>query len=336
MRVAVYYRNDDVRIEKRPLPRISPGELLVRMKACGICGTDVMEWYRKEKAPRVLGHEMAGEVAETAGGMPFKEGDRVFVSHHVPCNHCRYCLRGDFTACEFLHRGNFDPGGFSEYIRVPEENVRKGTFLLPDRVTYEEAAMIEPLGCVVAGQNRIGMEAGKTVLVIGSGVAGLLHIRLAKSKGMKVVATDINEFKLDKARESGADHCINADSYRSEELKRLNQGSPADIVIVCAAAKKAIEDAIASVDRKGALLLFAVPESDVQLPSSRFWRDEISLFFSYGAAPADLEKALELIHTGTVAVKDLISHLIPFSSIAEGFRIAANSRKSLKVVITGD
>ncbi|MEW6587405.1 MAG: alcohol dehydrogenase catalytic domain-containing protein, partial [Nitrospirota bacterium] len=156
MKVAVYYSNADIRIQERPVPAISSPEILVRMKASGICGTDIMEWYRMEKAPRVLGHEMAGEVVKVGDAVhAFKKGDRVFVSHHVPCYACRYCLSGKYTACGQLHAGNYDPGGFSEFIRIPEENVKHGTFLLPESMTYEEATMIEPLGCAIAGQRQL-------------------------------------------------------------------------------------------------------------------------------------------------------------------------------------
>ncbi len=156
MKVAVYHSNSDVRIEERPVPRIAPGEILVRMMASGICGTDVMQWYRQKKPPRVLGHEMAGEIVEAGKGVEkLKTGERVFVSHHVPCYSCRYCNEGNFTACEALHTGNYEPGGFSEYIRVPAENVKYGTFPLPDEMKYADAAMIEPLACVVLGQKQL-------------------------------------------------------------------------------------------------------------------------------------------------------------------------------------
>jgi L-iditol 2-dehydrogenase len=255
LKVAVYYSNDDVRIEERPVPRINDGEILVKMMASGICGTDVMQWYRQKKAPRVLGHEMAGEIVETGKGVDnFKTGDRVFVSHHVPCYNCRYCADGNYTACESLHTGNYEPGGFSEYIRVPAQNVKYGTFILPDSMTYEEAAMIEPLACVVAGQKQIEIKKGQTVLVIGSGMSGLLHIQMAKSKGVTVVATDISKYRLDKALEFGADYVFNADEYSAEKLKEINKGNLAEHIIICAGAKSAIDNAIASVDRKGKIL----------------------------------------------------------------------------------
>ncbi len=263
MKVAVYYSNDDVRIEERPVPRINDAEILVKMMASGICGTDVMQWYRREKAPRVLGHEMAGEVVGTGSAVEgFGKGDRVFVSHHVPCYRCRYCNAGNYTACKSLHTGNYDPGGFSEYIRVPEENVRFGTFLLPGEMAYEDAAMIEPLGCVVSGQKDLGLKKGQTVVIIGSGISGLLHLQVAKLKGATVVATDISKYRLDRASEFGADHVFNAADYSADALKAINDGMLADRVILCAGAKQAIEHAVSSIDRKGKILFFAVSEGE--------------------------------------------------------------------------
>lgn len=337
MKIAVYYSNDDIRIEERPKPRISSGEILVKMEASGICGTDVMQWYRTKKTPRVLGHEMSGEIVALGRRIEnFKKGDRVFVSHHVPCYKCHYCIQGNYTACESLHTGNYDPGGFSEYIRVPEENVRYGTFLLPEGVTFEDAAMIEPLGCVIAGQNQLGLKKDQTVLIIGSGVSGILHIQLAKIKQMRVIATDINEYRLNKALEFGADTVINANTYSLDEFKRINNNRLADIVIVCAAARKAVEDAVSSVDRKGKILFFAVPEKDITIPSVRFWRDEITVTFSYGASPYDIKKAISLIKNRRVHVERMITHRVPLSDIRKGFQLASEAKTSLKVVVVPD
>jgi len=337
MKVAVYYSNKDVRIEDRPVPGISDHELLVEMKASGICGTDVMEWYRIKKAPCVLGHEMAGEIAESGSLVKgFKKGDRVFVSHHVPCYKCHYCINGNYTACESLHAGNFEPGGFSEFIRVPEDNVRSGTFLLPDAIKYEEAAMIEPLACAIAGQNRLGIKKGQTVLVIGSGVSGILHIQLAKKKGANVVATDIDTYRIKKATEFGAEYVIHAEKYSVDTLKNINDDRLADAVITCAAAEQAVENAISSVGRKGKILFFAVPENDITIPSQKFWRDEISLFFSYGAGPDSIKTAIHYIEKGFINVGELITHTVPLSEIMRGFRLVSDAGNSLKVVIIPD
>jgi len=337
MKVAVYYSNEDVRIEERPVPRISDDEMLVRMKASGICGTDVMEWYRRLKGPRVLGHEMAGEVAEAGANVgSFRKGDRVFVSHHVPCYNCRYCDEGNYTACESLHAGNYEPGGFSEYIRVPARNVRYGTFLLPEGMSWEEAAMIEPLACAVLGQKRLQLKKGHSILILGAGISGLLHIKLAKLAGARVIATDINEYRLGKAREFGSDHVFNAGEYSPEKLKEVNEGRLADRVIVCAGAKEAVAHAISSIGRSGIILFFAVPREDIPIPPLRFWREEITVTFSYGAAPEDLKQAIELMAKGEIDIKSMITHRLPLSRAGEGFRLVAEAKESLKVVIVPD
>ena len=184
MRVAVYRSNADIRVEERPVPQPGPGELLVRIRASGICGSDVMEWYRVPKAPLVLGHEVAGDITETAEGVTGLEpGQRVVVSHHVPCNTCRLCLSDNHTACETLHSTNFDPGGFSEYVRVPRLQTDRGVLRLPDGMTYEEGTFVEPLGCVVRAQLRAGVRPGSTVLVIGSGISGLSSSRAGVNAG---------------------------------------------------------------------------------------------------------------------------------------------------------
>ena len=149
----MYYSNRDVRLEEMPVPQIGQGELLVRVEACGICGSDVMEWYRRDRVPLVLGHEIGGQIVAVGDGVEgYKEGDRVTAAHHVPCNQCHYCLSGHHTVCDTLRQTNFDPGGFAEYIRLPAINVKRGVFLLPDEVSYGQATFIEPLACVLRGQ----------------------------------------------------------------------------------------------------------------------------------------------------------------------------------------
>lgn len=326
MKTAVYYNNNDIMIEERPKPQLKNGELLVKVKASGICGTDLMEWYRIKKAPRVLGHEMTGEIVESRSDK-FKIGQRVFVSHHVPCNACRHCLSGNHTACETLHKGNYDPGGFSEYVRIPEINVENGTYLLPENVSYEEGTMIEPLACVVRAQRIIDVKEGQTVLVMGSGISGLLNIAVAKSKKAKVIATDINKFRLEKARQFGADEVFDA----NEE-----PGIKADRIIMCTGAMPAFEAAFRYIDRKGILMLFAIPNKNILIPVEDFWRNELSIVSSYGAAPVDLEEALELIRNGTINVKDMITDRVRLEDIQKGFKIAAGAGNSLKVVVVNE
>lgn len=323
MKTAVYYNNRDIRLQEIPVPRIGPGEILVKVMASGICGTDVMEWYRIKKAPRILGHEIAGKVVESRS-KKFKVGQRVFVSHHVPCNRCKYCREGNQTACETLHKSNYDPGGFSEFIRVPKLNVETGTYRLPKNVSYEEGTIIEPLGCVLRGQRVIGVKKGQTVLILGSGFSGLLNIRVAKLKGAKVIATDVNGFKLKKAEEYGADQVIDA---------RENFNFKADRIIVCTGAPQAAEQAFNTIDRKGIILFFAIPDRNIEVPTEDFWRNEITVTSSYGAAPADLEEALELVKGKKIKVKSMITHILPLEEIQKGFQIVSEAKESLKVVL---
>lgn len=315
MKVAVYYKNDDVRIEDRPVPKIGEGEVLVKVRASGICGTDVMEWYRIKKAPRILGHEISGDIVES-NSTKYKSGQRVFVSHHVTCYACKHCKNGNHTACETLHTGNYDPGGYSEFIRVPKINVEYGVYVLPEKMSYEEGTMIEPLACVLRGQRVIGVRKGETVLILGSGVSGLMNVQVAKLNDARVIVTDMDKARLKKAKEYGAD-----ETYKPGELPAMK----ADKVILCTGAMAAVKQAFQSLDRKGTLLLFAIPDTDIQLPTVDVWRNEITVTSSYGAAPADLEEAIKLIEAGKVDMKSLITHQLPLEQAQEGFRLVAGA-----------
>lgn len=337
MRVAMYYNNRDVRIEEAPKPRPGPGELLVRIHASGLCGSDVMEWYRIKKAPLVLGHEIAGEIAELGDGVEgYRVGDRVFVSHHVPCNTCRYCLRGHHTACQTLQTTNFDPGGFAEYVRVPRLNVDRGILALPTDMSYDQATFIEPLACVLRGQRVAGLRPGDTVLILGSGISGLLHLVLARTLGAgPILATDVSEYRLGFARRLGAAAVFEAGSLTPERVREANGGRLADLVIVCTGARRAFDQALESVDRGGTVLFFAPTEPGVSLPVpvNDFWRNGVTLLPSYGAGPADLAGSLELIAAGRVPVESLITHRLPLDEAPLGFRLVADAGESMKVIL---
>ncbi len=337
MRAAMYYANSDVRLVDLPKPAIGPGEALVRVHASGICGSDVMEWYRKPKAPLVLGHEIAAEVVQVGAGVTqAKVGDRVFVSHHVPCGECRYCRAGHETVCDTLRTTNFDPGGFAEFVRIPRINMEKGLFHLPAAVSDDEAVFIEPLACVARGHRLIGFQPGGTVLVIGSGIAGLLHIRLAKAEGaVRVIATDVVDFRKQAALRSGADVVIDGREDVPAHVKSANGGRFADLVITCTGAPKAIAQGLASVDRGGKILFFAPtePTAKVDFPFNALWREEITMASSYGGAPRDIEKAIDLLRSREVQVADLITHRLPLDRAGEGFRLVASAQDSIKVVL---
>jgi L-iditol 2-dehydrogenase len=333
----MYYNNKDVRVEEMPKPAIGPGELLVKVASSGICGSDVMEWYRIKRAPLVLGHEITGEVVEAGAAVKrYKTGDRVFVSHHVPCNTCRYCLQGDHTACETLHTTNYFPGGFAEYIRVPELNVDRGVFVLPETMSFEEGTFIEPLACVVRGQRMAQLRPGESVVILGSGISGLLHLLLARSLGAgRVIMTDINEYRLKAALALGADAVVNAKEHVTERVLALNENRLAGLVIVCAGALSAFNQALQLVDRGGTLMCFAPTEPGVNLsiPVNEFWRKGIKIIHSYGSAPMDSCAALELIRARRVLVDTLITHRLSLAQIGLGFKLVAEAKESIKVVI---
>ncbi|OGO43245.1 MAG: alcohol dehydrogenase [Chloroflexi bacterium RBG_16_60_22] len=338
MRVAVWYSNRDVRLEERPVPEIGPGELLVRVIASGICGSDVMEWYRLDRAPLVLGHEIAGEVVEVGEGVTrYKAGDRVAVAHHVPCNTCRYCLAGNHTACETLRRTSFDPGGFAGYVRLPAINVDRGVFLLPDDVSYEEATFVEPLACVLRGQRRAGLRPGQSVLVIGSGISGLLHIQLARALGAgRITAVDISDYRLGAAKKLGADAVFPAGEFSPDKLRQENGSWLADLVIVSTGAAAAVGQALASVERGGTVLFFAPTGPGVTFPLSInnvFWRTDVTLTTSYAGAPADYAAALELVRARRLPLGEMVTHRLGLGETGRGFALVAGAGESLKVII---
>jgi L-iditol 2-dehydrogenase len=337
MLVAVYYNNRDVRVQEMPKPEIAVDEILLKVMASGICGSDVTEWYRVPKAPRILGHEATGVIEKVGSKVKrYNVGDRVFVSHHVPCGKCRYCLRGHHTACETLHTTNYFPGGFAQYIRVPRINVEKGIYKLPSDMSFEEGTFIEPLACVVRGQRLAAVQEGDVLLIIGSGVAGILHTQLAKYKGLKrVVVADINPYRLKQAERFGADQTLDARENLPQKLKEVNDGRLADQVVVCTGAAQAALTAMDCVDKGGTILFFAVPEPSIKVPvpMNQFWRNEITLKTSYGAAPNDLKESLAILAQKKLNVEGMITHRLSLQQTAEGFRLMADAGESLKVIL---
>ena len=337
MRVAVYYNNSDIRLEEQPRPTIGPGELLVRIEASGICGSDIMEWYRVPKAPIVLGHEVAGVVEEVGNGVDgFDVGDRIVTTHHVPCDDCRYCRSDRHSVCGTLRTTHFDPGGFSEFVRLPAINVERGTFLLPDHVSFEEASFVEPLACIVRAQRIAGLRAGQSVAILGSGISGVLHIQLARAAGAgPIIATDLSEHRLEAARRFGADVAVAATADLPAAIRDANDGHLADVVIVSTGALPAIHQSFGCVDRGGTLLLYAPADPGVtyDLPLLEVWENGTNIVHSYAGPPADMRAALGLIAAGEVDVKSMITHRLGLAETQQGFDLVIRGGDSLKVVV---
>ncbi len=339
MKVLMYYSNRDVRVEEMPVPSIGPGEILMKVISSGICGSDVMEWYRRDKVPLVLGHEVAGIVVETGKGVDrFSPGDRIASTHHVPCFNCHYCHMGHHTVCDTLLRGtHFEPGGFAQYLRIPAINVERGTFRIPESVTFEHASFMEPLACVLRGQRNAPLMPGGTVLVLGCGISGLLHIRVARFMGAGlIVAYDSIDYRLALAREMGADICVKAGEPLMDILKEKNQGRLADFVVLCYEGFS--ELGVSSIERGGVMLFFsgASEGAALTIPINQvLWRREITVKSTYAGAPYDCYQALSLIREGILPVEKLITHRLPLEEGQKGFSMVSSpvEHECVKVII---
>jgi len=334
----MWYNNRDVRIEEIPVPKIGPGEILVRIEASGLCGSDGMEWYRLHKAPLVLGHEVAGEVVEVGKDVDrIKVGDRVSVAHHVPCNTCHYCLSGHHSACKTLQSTNFDPGGFCEFVRVPSINVDRGVFVYGEDVSHEDATFVEPLGCVVRGQRIARLRPGNTVLIVGCGISGQLHTMTARAMGAgRIIVMDTIDFRLKMAQRFGADAVISSEESVPEQVREINDGLLADMVIICRG--KWVPQGLRSVERGGTVLMFAGAGEEDRIPlpiNELFWRTEITITSSYAGPPADSIAALNLIRSRRVPVNDMITHRLPLAESVKGFHLLTHptEQDSMKIVI---
>jgi len=333
MKVSIWHNNKDIRIEEVPTPKPGPKEMLVKVISCGICGSDVVEWYRLPRAPLVQGHEIGGQVVEVGESIGnYKPGDRVCVVPKVPCLDCYYCQNGHYPVCSNIKERL--PGGFAEYILVPEALVEKGTYRLPEKMTYDQSTFIEPLACVVRAQNLAGLKKGQTILVMGCGMSGLLQVKLAATKGCTIIATDVNGTRLKFAEQVGVDMAIDAADDVPERLLAEHQ-KKADVVILCTSALAAIDQAWKCVDKGGSIVFFAVPgpEKRVTVPLNDFWTKEMKILTSYYCGPPDIREAIRLLETGTVEVDDMITHRLPLKDIAQGFKLVSEGQESIKVII---
>lgn len=338
MNVGMYYNNSDVRLEQQSVPAVGAGDVLIKVAACGICGSDLMEWYRIKRAPLVLGHELTGEIVEIGKNVSqWKKGDRVFATHHVPCDECIYCLSGHNTACVvFQEKNNFAPGGFAEFLRVTGRSVATGILKLPDSMPYEIGTFIEPLATVVRAYRTIQLTPGESVVIYGSGLAGILFVKLAKALGAgTVIVCDVNAYRLEMARKAGADFVVSATEDVPAFVTKHN-GRLADKAIICTGAMPAAEMALKSVDRGGTVLFFAVgqPGATIAIDFNPYWRNDISFKTCYGAAPLDNRQAMELLRTGAVMVEDMITHRYPITEIDAAFKTASEPTGTLKVIVT--
>jgi L-iditol 2-dehydrogenase len=338
MKVARLYSYHDIRIEEMPVPEAGERDALVRVRACGICSGDIMPWYIEKKAPVVLGHEPSGEIVKVGSSVQrFKPGDRVFFHHHAPCFTCRYCKRGDFVQCETWRKSKILPGGISEYALIPEVNLRGDTLLLPDSVSFEQATLIEPVACAVKGLKRARVRKGDTVLVMGLGVMGQVHIMLARQYGAgKIIGADSVPYRLERAKSSGADTVIDiSQAELTGALHSITDGKMADIIVVGPGTIEAMSQGVHCAGRGANVIFFTPSEPEDTLtiqPSEMYFRD-INIITSYSCGPEDTKEALNFIEDGTINPDRLITHALPLDKTPEAFFLTAKAKDSLKVVI---
>ncbi len=338
MKVARLYDYLDVRIEEDPQPEIGAREALVRTRACGICSGDVVPWYIRKKAPLVFGHEPVGEIVEVGSDVrSFRTGARVFVHHHAPCLTCRACMRGEFVQCPMWRASKIDPGGMAEYFRVPEVNLSGDTLLLPDHVSDADGTLVEPTACVVKSLCRAGDVRGASILIIGLGVMGQLHVVLARHLGARrILAADLVAERCRRASELGADVVIDASQGNlAQVVADATDGHGAEIVIAGPATTEAIDLALACAAKGGTVVQFmgTPPETFLRLSTNDIYFREIRLIPSYSCGPPETRAALRYISDGVVSARQVVTHRYPLARADEAYRVAAQDKSAIKVLV---
>ncbi len=341
MKVARLYSFDDIRIENIPVPGIGPRDALIKTKACGICSGDVMPWYIEKKAPLVLGHEPSGEVVEVGSEVrSFKRGDRVFTHHHAPCFTCRFCRRGDYVQCDTWKNSRIIPGGVSEYILVPSVNLENDTILIPQYMGFDDAALIEPVACVLKGLKRARIRRGDTVLVIGLGVMGMINMIAARHLGAgRVIGADMVKFRLDMAGKFGADDVIDVSRTGVfEGLQEITRGEMAELVVVGPNSAEVMAQGLRCVRPGGQVLFFtpAKPGETLVIDPNRLYFQDINIITSYSCGPSDTADACEMIGKGIVSAERIVTHRFPVEQTQEAFRLTSVPGDSLKALIVFD
>ncbi len=344
MRAAVYRGVNDVRLEEVPVPEIGPGEILVRVHTCGICGTDLKKIATgSHSAPRIFGHETAGVVAKVGEGVrKFSVGDRVVVFHHIPCRECYYCRHKTFAQCATYKKvgctAGFEPsgGGFAEYVRVMDWIVEKGTVRIPDGVSFEQASFLEPVSTCIKGIETLRLEAGETVLVIGQGPIGLILAALAKRAGARVITSDLYPARLTIANSFGLKHTIDASQADAGQTVRgMTDGRGADAVILAVGGSGLIRPAMDAARPGGRVLLFAqTVRGEATIDPAAVCVDEKALLGSYSASVELQEESVRFVMNREMDMERLISHRFPLQSGVEALKLAAHPRPdTMKIVI---
>jgi len=341
MKAAFVKKESTISVEDIEKPKLGLGDILVKMESCGICGSDLEKVYGKYGQPSMkLGHEPAGEIIEVGSKVSdFKKGDRVFTHHHVPCYDCHFCNHGNETMCPKYYETNLSPCGLSEEYIVPEWNVAHGGVLkIPDSMSYDEAAMIEPLACCVRSWNKFPQKKGDSIAIFGVGPTGMMHVMMAKDKGYeKIFCLDVNNFRLDFAKKFQITQALNSkDSSNKEKILNETENRGVDVAIVATGSLKALDDAIDLVRKGGVVMMFGVPSKGdtMNIDMSKVYSKEITLTTSYAASDYDTKEALELIKSSRADVKSLITHKYSILETQKAFDHAHDGSDAMKIIIT--
>lgn len=330
-----------VEISETAKPTLGAGDVLVKMQSCGICGSDVEKVFGKYGQPSMrLGHEPAGIIVDVGTSVTeFKKGDRVFTHHHVPCYSCHLCNHGNETMCTKYYETNLSPCGLSEEYVVPEWNVSHGGVLkIPDSMSFEEAAMIEPLACCVRSWNKFEFKKGDTTAIFGAGPTGMMHVMLAQANEFSAVfALDVNDFRLNFAGSIGAIPLKVGTPESVQKILETTKNQGVDISIVATGALSAISDAITLTRKGGTIVMFGVPSkgATLSIDMSQVYSKELNIVPSYAASDKDTKQALELIASGKVVAKKLITHRYSLLESQKAFEHAHTGHNAMKIVING-
>jgi L-iditol 2-dehydrogenase len=331
-----------VSIDELASPKVRDGDILVRMKACGLCGSDLEKVYGDYgMSSGRLGHEPSGEVVSVGSSISgLSIGDRVFVHHHVPCYSCHYCLHGDHTMCGMFHSSNIEPCGLSEEILVPEWNIsRGGVIKLPKNMSFEKAALIEPLACCIRAFDKCNIQKGDDIAIFGAGPAGIMHVLLAQSIGSgKIFLVDVNQFRLDFARKHCEIEYLNNGKQQDveETVKRATNNRGVDISIIATGSLQAIVQAFGLTRKGGKILIFGVPRkgTHLTLDAGMIYSNEFSLIPSYAASEVETNQACSLLHNNRIDVEWIITHRFNIKQAREAIKCAHEAKDSMKVVVT--